>query len=169
MTGAARSGARSDDDVGTEIDLVVVGHFGFAEDRTPHGRRRNLGGSGYACAVGVGAGRPERVGVVARIGDDFDTTALRRLGVDLHGAATTSGPAPHLTITQYSAVRRSFVAHLGVASEPATDAFPRRYLTADHVHLATMPPQHQFEWLAVIRRLMSCRISVDMFEQSVVD
>lgn len=33
----------------TDVDVVIAGHFGFAEDHTPEGCAVNLGGSGYAC------------------------------------------------------------------------------------------------------------------------
>ena len=56
----------------SSIALVLVGHVGFAEDHTRFGSSLSHGGSGYACAVGAGAGDPGRVGVVAHVGEDFD-------------------------------------------------------------------------------------------------
>jgi ribokinase len=146
------------------VDLVIVGHFGFAEDHTPSGSARSLGGSGYACAVGAGAGRPERVGIVAKIGEDFDQAALDRLGVDRRGAVVVPGNAPHLTIVQHTATDRSFDSSLGVAAEPAIAAFPRAYCTAGHLHIATMPPAEQLQWLRTARAISRCAVSVDMFE-----
>jgi ribokinase len=146
------------------VDLVIVGHFGIAEDHTPAGSARSLGGSGYACAVGAGAGRPERVGIVAKIGEDFDPTAIDRLGVDRRGAVVVPGRAPHLTIVQHSATDRSFDSSLGVAAEPATAAFPRAYCTTGHLHIATMPLGEQRQWLSTARAVSRCTVSVDMFE-----
>lgn len=148
------------------IELVIVGHFGFAEDRTPSGRAVNLGGSGYACAVGAGAGDPRRVGIVGNIGEDFDIAHIRRLGVDMAGAMRVAGKAPRLTITQYPSNERSFHSSLGVAALPEHCEFPAAYAGAKHVHLATMPPDQQLYWLRTVRRLGNCRISVDMFEQT---
>jgi ribokinase len=155
--------------VGTGIDLVLVGHFGFAEDHTPSGSARSLGGSGYACAVGAGAGQPHRVGVVGNIGDDFDLGALDRLGVDRQGAMRVPGKAPHLTITQHTPTDRSFASELGVAARPLVDAFPDEYAETRHLHIATMPVGEQALWLEVARRRSRCTVSVDMFELTAVE
>jgi ribokinase len=155
--------------VGTGIDLVLVGHFGFAEDHTPSGSSRSLGGSGYACAVGAGAGTPQRVGVVGNIGDDFDIEALDRLGVDRRGAVRVPGKAPHLTITQHTPTERSFVSELGVAARPLVDAFPDEYAKTRHLHIATMPVAEQALWLRFARQRSRCTVSVDMFERTAVE
>jgi len=154
-------------DVDSGIRLVLVGHFGFAEDYTPIGWSLNHGGSGYACAVGAGAGDPSRVGVVAHIGQDFDDRAIVNLGVDRRGALRMPGRAPHLTIVQHTPTARSFESALGVAAMPAIDAFPSAYTATEHVHLATMPVAEQLAWMRMIRTNVSaCTVSVDMFEST---
>jgi sugar/nucleoside kinase (ribokinase family) len=151
--------------VDDSVRLVLVGHFGYAEDYTPTGWSLSYGGSGYACAVGAGAGDPSRVGVVARIGENFDDAAIAKLGVDRRGALRVEGRAPHLTIVQHTSDERSFESSLGVADTPALHAFPGEYATAEHVHLATMPPAEQRAWLRMLREnFRRCTISVDMFE-----
>ncbi|HEY1487841.1 MAG TPA: PfkB family carbohydrate kinase, partial [Micromonosporaceae bacterium] len=152
------------------VALVIIGHFGFAEDHTPSGSSLSYGGSGYACAVGAGAGDPGRVGVVAHIGADLDLDAIVKLGVDTRGAVRMPGLAPRLTITQHSATERSFRSELGVAATPATDAFPIAYASTRHVHLATTPPSEQLHWLRTIRqRLPGVTVSVDMFEATAAE
>lgn len=154
-------------DADRRIGLVLVGHFGFAEDFTPTGWSLSHGGSGYACAVGAGAGDPSRVGIVAHIGEDFDDQAIVKLGVDRRGALRVAGKAPHLTITQHTTTSRSFESTLGVAAVPALEAFPRAYAATDHVHLGTMPVSEQLAWVDMIRaQLGPCTISVDMFESN---
>jgi ribokinase len=155
--------------LGTGIDLVLVGHFGIAEDHTPTGSSRSLGGSGYACAVGAGAGTPDRVGVVGNIGDDFDFGALERLGVDRQGAIRVPGKAPHLTITQHTPTDRSFASDLGVAARPPYEAFPDAYAAARHLHVGTMPVGEQARWLALARQRCRCTVSVDMFEPTAIE
>jgi ribokinase len=151
------------------VRLVLVGHFGFAEDHTSFGSALNRGGSGYACAIGAAAGEPELVGVVANIGEDFGLEALDQLGVDMSGAVVVAGRAPRLTITQHTPTDRSFESVLGVAATPATNIFPPAYANASHLHLATMPPGEQMHWLQTVRSLSKCTISVDMFERNARD
>jgi ribokinase len=151
------------------VDLVLVGHFGFAEDHTHAGTAISLGGSGYACSVGATSGDPRRVGVVGNIGEDFDVAAIERLCVDTKGAVVRPGKAPHLSITQHTLSDRSFRPSLGVAAEASIGALPSEYLDARHLHIATMPPVQQMCWLKTIRRLSRCSVSVDMFESTAAE
>lgn len=150
-------------DTSPAIELVLVGHVGFTEQITPFGTGHGIGGSGYACAIGAGVGRQERIGLVAHIGDDFDVSWLYELGVDLEGVVAVPGKSPWLKIIEHTPAERSFVGDLGVACKAATDVFPNRYAHARHIHLATIPPSEQLIWVEAARSL-GCTVSVDMFE-----
>lgn len=147
------------------VRLVLVGHLGFAQDDTPYGSTLGLGGSGYASARGATAAAGCASGIVARVGTDFDLAALRRLGLDLGGVQVAAGPSARLHITQDASNRRTFRSELGVAATAPLDAFPGSYAGARFVHLATMPPPQQRQWLDAVRKLSpDSTVSVDMFE-----
>lgn len=154
----------SDSNLPSNIDLILIGHFGFTEQDTPFGSATTVGGSGYSCSLGATVGCVDRTGVVAHIGEDFDVKLLEELGVDLRGAVAVPGSAPRLKITEYSATDRSYSGSLGVASWAATDVFPVEYEGTGHAHLATMPPEEQEIWINFLRSHSRCTISVDMFE-----
>ena len=148
-----------------EVRLVIVGHLGIGVDHTPKGSARNLSGSGYACARGASVIEPRRTGLVARVGRDFDRTALERLGVDLQGVVTVDGSSARFEIVQFADNSRSVTTRLAVADYTDTWSLPPDYERAAHFHLATMPLQQQHAWLTELRRLPSRPlISVDMFE-----
>jgi ribokinase len=148
-----------------EVRLVVVGHLGIGVDHTPKGSARNLSGSGYACARGASVVEPRRTGLVARVGRDFDRSALERLGVDLRGVQTVDGSSASFEIVQYADNSRAVTSRLAVADYPDTWPLPPDYERAAHFHLATMPLHQQSAWLERLRELPSRpRISVDMFE-----
>lgn len=148
-----------------EVRLVIVGHLGIGVDHTPKGSARNLSGSGYACARGACVVNPRRTGLVARVGEDFDRSALERLGVDLRGVQTVDGMSARFEITQHPDRSRSVTSRLAVADHADTWALPTEYQRARHFHLATMPLRQQRSWLTMLRTLPSRpRISVDMFE-----
>lgn len=152
------------------IRLVLIGHLGFARDVTPAGAAVSLGGSGYACAKGATVGQVQRIGLVAVVGSDFAFSALNDLGLDLHGVSVVAGPSPRLSITQYPDSSRAFKGELGVAARAHPEIFPYEYQKARHVHLATMPPIQQREWLKCIKRVApSSSVSVDMFESTVLE
>jgi sugar/nucleoside kinase (ribokinase family) len=156
------------DGSGPRVALVVIGHVGYATDRTARGTSSSVGGSGYAVAAAASVIFPGRVGLVAQIGADFDQAILRRLNLDLDGVAVLPGASAKFRIDEYRNGRRSFQSALGVATCPRPELFPASYLHASWVHLGTMPPQQQLIWLNSLRRkATNATISVDMFEHFV--
>jgi len=146
-------------------DLVLIGHAGFATDRTPHGEARYVGGSGFAAAFAASALLDRGVGLVTQVGDDFDLGHLRRLPLDLEGVAVVPGASATFIIDQHPDGSLEFGSELGVAAEPRFDLFPASYFEARYVHLGTAPPRQQLEWLDFLRsRGCHAQISVDMFE-----
>lgn len=147
------------------VNLVVIGHVGINDECSPFGVSRGIGGAGYGCVRGAAVLAPERVGLVAVVGTEFDQSALRRLGIDTEGVRTLDGPSAHFTIVQHANGDRSPDMSLGVAGQVCLDSFPRNYETADHVHICTAPPEQQLEWIRFLRKLPGHRtISCDAFE-----
>ena len=146
------------------ITLVLIGHVGFATDRTATGTITYAGGSGFATAFAA-ATLFDRVGLVAQVGADFDLGVFRPLAIDTAGVTVLPGPSAIFVIDQARDGRVSFSSDLGVAAEPRFDTFPPSYLSASYVHLGSAPPRQQLEWLKFLRD-KGCRaqISADMFE-----
>lgn len=149
---------------GSPIDLVLIGHIGFATDRTSNGTATYIGGSGFAAAAAA-APLLDRIGLVAQVGVDFDLDILRLFSIDTEGVVVQSGASARFFIDLSSDGSISFSSDLGVAAEPSFASFPASYLQARYVHLGTTPPQQQLAWLKFLRD-KGCRaqISVDMFE-----
>lgn len=146
------------------ITLVLIGHVGFATDRTAKGTITYAGGSGFATASAAAA-LLDGVGLVAQVGGDFDLGVLRLLPIDIAGVSVLPGASATFVIDQSRDGRLSFSSDLGVAAEPRFDSFPASYLWARYVHLGSAPPRQQLEWLTFLRD-KGCRaqVSVDMFE-----
>lgn len=152
----------------SQIDVVLIGHIGFATNRTADGAKTSLGGAGYATAVAASALLNARVGLVAQVGEDFDLTALSRLNLDMTGVAALPGASARFYIHQFDDGTRSFRSELGVAAAPRLDSFPEVYFRAKYVHLGTAPPDQQLAWLRFLRdKGCAARVSVDMFEHFV--
>ena len=110
---------------------------------------------------------PQRAGLVARVGCDFDMPALDRLGIDVRGVRIIDGVSPRFEIRQYEDNGRSVKSRLEVADYPLSWDLPPDYDRAHHFHLATMPVPQQRKWLEKLRSLGSGpQISVDMFESN---
>jgi sugar/nucleoside kinase (ribokinase family) len=145
-------------------DLVIIGHVGFATDRTVHGSISYVGGSGFVVAFAASA-LLDGVGLVAEVGKDFDLDVLGRLPVNMEGIAVRPGASARLRIDQASDGTISFGSDLGVAAEPGFDSYPAAYLQARYVHLGTAPPRQQLAWLKYLRdQGCHAQVSADMFE-----
>lgn len=146
-------------------ELVLIGHVGFATDRTVNGTFSYTGGSGFAVAFAASALLDDGLGLVTQVGDDFDLGSLRRLGLDTEGVTVLPGASATFVIDQFPDGSRSFGSDLGVAAEPSFEEFPPSFCQAGYVHLGTAPPRQQLAWLDFLRD-KGCRaqISVDMFE-----
>jgi sugar/nucleoside kinase (ribokinase family) len=145
-------------------DLVLIGHVGFATDRTASGVTTYVGGSGFATAF-TAAALLDGVGLVAQVGEDFDLEVLQHLPIDMAGVAVLPGASATFVIAQSGDGGLSFGSDLGVAAEPVFASFPPAYFGADYIHLGSAPPRQQLAWLTFLRD-KGCRaqISVDMFE-----
>src|SRR4029077_20888929 len=145
-------------------DLIIVGHVGFATDRTVNGSVSYVGGSGFVVAFAASA-LLDGVGLVAQVGEDFDLDVLRRLPIDMEGIAVQAGTSARLRVDQASDGTLSFRSDPGIAAEPSFDRYPAAYLHARYVHLGTAPPRQQLAWLKYLRdQGCHAQVSVDMFE-----
>ena len=146
-------------------DLVLIGHVGFATERTAGGSvAAYVGGSGFAAAFAAAA-LLDGVGLVAQVGQDFDLEVIQDLGVNMDGIAVGPGASARFHIEQDRDGSLTFRSDLGVAAEPDFDAFPVSYLKARHLHLGSAPPRQQLAWLEFLRaRGGRAQVSVDMFE-----
>lgn len=152
-------------DLPSGVRLVIVGHLGFAEERTPYGVATGPGGAGYACARGGAVVEPRGIGLVAAVGKDYDFAAVDALGIDLRGVQVVDGDTPRFGMVQHRDGRRTPDVELGTASVAALRCFPAAYVGAQHIHIATAPPSQQLEWLHFLRaRPERSIISVDSFE-----
>lgn len=150
------------------IDVVLIGHVGFATNRTANGAKTSLGGAGYATAVAASALLMGQVGLVAQVGQDFDSDALSRLNLDMAGVSALPGASARFYIHQFDDGTRSFMSELGVATTPRLDLFPAAYFRTKYVHLGTAPASQQLAWLRFLRdNGCTAQISVDMFEHFV--
>jgi sugar/nucleoside kinase (ribokinase family) len=157
----------SRDGLGRRADLVLIGHVGFATDRTAGGAFSYTGGSGFATAFAASA-LLGGVALVTQVGEDFDLDSLRRLGLDMAGVAVLPGPSARFVIDQFRDGSRSFRSDLGVAADPNFDLFPPPFFQTRYVHLGSAPPQQQLAWLDFLRdKGCHAQVSVDMFEHFV--
>lgn len=152
-----------------EIELAIIGDLAFNKDITPYGEKTSMGGSAYYSAVGASK-YCENVGIVAKVGDDFDLEYLEKRKINIEGVKIVKGgQTARFVLYQHQDGNRDFKAERGVAVSVDTSIFPRSYLNAKYIHLATSLPEHYLVWINVLRTQISSStiISADAFEQYV--
>jgi ribokinase len=145
----------------SEVKLVLVGDIALNQDITPHGEKISPGGAAYYSMVGA-ARFSDEVGVVGKIGSDFNPQLLNRRNIDLNGIQIESGDTCRFILTQYPDNTRNFEAKRGVAEDVDTTIFPEAYLDAQFIHLPTQLPEHALIWQEYFQGHRG--ISVDSFE-----
>lgn len=146
----------------TEIDLAIVGDIAWNKDITPQNQHISPGGAAYYSAIGASR-FSQALGVVGRIGEDFDLSLLQKREIDVEGVRVFPGQETcRFVLTQHSDNTRDFEAIRGVAGIVQTDIFPDRYLSARYIHLPTQLPEHSITWLDFLSHHNG--VSVDSFE-----
>ncbi len=148
-----------------ELDVAIIGDIAWNQDITPLGNKISPGGAAYYSAVGA-ARFSEKVGIVAKIGRDFNTELLTQKGIDIEGVRVIDGGTTcRFVVTQHKDNTREFMAQRGVAGIVETAIFPDTYLSAKFIHLPTQLPEHALTWLDVLSSHK--HVSVDSFEEFV--
>ena len=154
------------------VDLVLVGHVGWATNANAQRHRRFPGRirlRGRASPRPPLLARAYRPGRPGRPGPQI-STALRRSRPRPHRAGGPArrprpGSASPATATEHAGLP---VRTGSGGRPPASAPFPEPYFRARHVHLGTMPPGQQLTWLKFLRdHGFRAPISVDTFEHFV--
>lgn len=145
-----------------EIKLAIIGDVAWNHDITPTGQNISPGGAAYYSVVGA-SHFSENIGIVARVGNNFDLSLLKRRGIDIDGIRVIpGGKTCQFEVVQHSDGSRDFEAYRGVAGIVDTSIFPDRYFSSQFIHLSTQLPEHALTWLDIFTQHKG--VSVDSFE-----
>jgi sugar/nucleoside kinase (ribokinase family) len=150
------------------IGQVIIGDLAFQKTITPHGERDEVAGSAFYCAIAASTiAEVGTVGVIARIGEDFDLAPLQKRGINTQGVAIIrGGQTARFFHTENADRTRNFVANFGVAATVDLTQYPDEYKMATWVHLSTSEPAKQLKWINHLKQIMPhIIISADAFEK----
>lgn len=153
------------------IDVVIVGNI--AHDVNTFLKRYNgmdkiainNGGSGYYSLIP--ASLYCKVGIVSRIGNDFDIINIKKKNIDLTGLKVISDfPTTkfHHTYLSADGQTRTFKPEIYDKCMIKIEDFPKEYFQAKYIHIATNFPQVQKEFVNLIRKNSNAIISIDTHE-----
>jgi len=147
-------------------DLVVVGHIGFDENRSDAGSRLVPGGAAYLVSLPASI-YSRNVGMVSRVGEDYDWSLLSRLHIDLTGVKVCKGEKTARFYHVYhdkDGTVREFQCRLNACENLNPNDFPDEYLDSSFIHIATMPPVQQEPFVRHVCNHSDAMISIDTLE-----
>lgn len=133
-------------------DLVTIGHVGYDIPETVHGKKEILGGAAYF-ATRAASLFSKNLGIVSRIGSDFDIKKLEKLGIDLSGIKVIKDGK---TFRWYAKYDKEFNVvksrgELNVGENIVPEDIPAKLLNTKHIHVASMPPQIQAKIVSFLK------------------
>lgn len=150
-----------------DYDLVVVGHISYDENRTKHGTKVVPSGTAYLATLPASL-YSKKIGLVTRIGEDYDIGLLERLDINLSGVHMIKGGKTSRFFNNYlneECSIKEFKAEFNVGADLVPEDVPGYYLNSKYIHIATMPPQQQRRFIKYFRSKSQAKISVDTLVQ----
>jgi len=146
-------------------ELIVVGYTNIDINVTPSKKSIHPGGAAYFVAVASSLVL-QPVGLVTRIGTDFDTTFLfqRVLTEGVHIIQDKpTAKSTQIYRSDTDLTDRDITLDWGVAPEVCPDDIPKQWLShAKYIHIGTMPPKQQAPFLPYLRKhAPQAKISID--------
>ena len=152
-----------------EPDLVIIGHIAYDQTIKHDGETSLPFPSGATYFSGVAASLfSKNLGLVSRVGEDYEMGLLTRLGINLEGVHQIKGGKTTRFYFVYKtpdARDREFRSELNVGADLSPTDTPSRYLEASYIHIAAIPPQKQRLFIGFLRENSKARISLDTIEQ----
>ena len=153
----------------SNINLVIIGNVAYDIDTYPKINRtiKKNGGAGYYTLIG--ASLYTKSAIVARIGNDFDTSVLNQFeNIDVKGLKLIENSPTtkfHHTILSDDGQNRTFEAETYDDTMIRPEDIPEEYFDVKYIHIATNTPQMQKQFIDLIRRKNpKAIISIDTHE-----
>jgi 2-dehydro-3-deoxygluconokinase len=146
----------------TKFDMICVGQSSIDTIQNDLGTAENiLGGAAIYPSV-VASSIGAKVGLVSRIGDDFNPSFLefiQQTGVDIQGVMRSTGKSTKIRLVYRGEDLSSIKVCEGVADDMTASDFPSEYFQTRLVHFTTLPYHVQLELQSLLKK--RCVISYD--------
>lgn len=150
-------------------NLVIIGNIAydiidFSKIKSERGQLVEIGG---ACTFStIPASLFYRVGMVGKIGNDFDISNFYNYNIDLAGVIRIDKPTTKFYTTWNTTDGQDREVTGVVSKEMIVSAkdIPTKFLKAKHFHLTTAEPSNQFEIIEFLRQNTNATISVDTID-----
>lgn len=159
----------------TVIDAVIIGNTAFDVNTFLNRdglKEKTIINKGGACLYSlIPASLFNKVGVVTRVGTDFDLDLFKKLNIDNLGLKEINGKSTRFIHTYLSedGQNRTFEADVNNDCMIKIEDIPKEYLNAKYIHVCTNFPDTQLEIVKYLKENSKAKISVDTLENYVDD
>lgn len=157
------------------LDFVVIGNISYDYNYFPNRNNEELkevmNYGGATIYSGIPASIFTKVGIAAKVGEDYDLDILKRFNFDLSGIKVVDGKT-----TMFKQVFKSDDGQLRDFSEfvnPNTVLrpvdIPNEYLKAKYIHICTNYPEAQYKLVKYLKENSNAILSIDTLEDYYYD
>lgn len=151
-------------------NLVIVGNIAYDILDFSHlkTKRESIVDIGGACVfTSIPASQFSRVGIVGKIGKDFDISKFYGYNIDLSAIQSIDTPTTRFYTIWNSedGQERTVIGEVAKEMEVGANDIPKKFLGAKHFHLTTATPEKQLELIHFLRTNTNATISVDTIDE----
>lgn len=155
-----------------KIDFVVIGNLAFDYNFFPNREEKeviNIGGA--TLYSGIPASLFTKVGIVAKVGEDYDLTIFDNLNFDTTGIKVVEGKTTVFTheFQSEDGQKRIFKEFINPNTYLTSKDIPTKYLNAKYIHICTNYPDTQLELVKYIKQNSKAIVSIDTLEDYYYD
>ena len=137
-----------------KIDFVVVGNLSFDYNFFPNRKKNkvmNLGGA--TLYSGIPASLFVKVGIAAKVGEDYDINIFNNLNFDKDGIKQVEGKTTVFTqeFLSEDGQKRIFKEYVNPNTILTPSDIPKKYLKAKYIHVCTNYPKVQLELVKYLK------------------
>lgn len=153
-------------------NLIIIGNIAYdiIDFSKVDSNKEKLVDIGGACIFSsIPASLFHRVGMVGKIGNDFDISKLYGYNIDLSGIKQIDMPTTRF-YTIWNSIdgqERTVYGDVKPEMEIVVQDLPKNFLKAKHFHLTTANPTKQLEIIEFLRKNTNATISVDTIDDFV--
>lgn len=154
-----------------KIDFVVVGNLAYDYNFFPNRGEEVVNLGGATLYSGVPASLFVKVGIAAKVGEDYDFSVFDNLNFDLTGVKQVEGKT---TVFMHEFLsddgqERLFTEKVNPNTCLYSSDIPDEYLNAKYIHVCTNYPSVQYELVKYLKSNSNAVISIDTLEDYYYD
>ena len=152
------------------LNFVVVGNlaydYNYFPGRDGESKKEVINIGGATLYSGIPASIFTKVGIVAKVGEDYDLNIFNDYNFDLKGLKMVEGKTTVFTqiFTSEDGQERIFNEYVNPNTICLTSDIPSDYLNAKYIHVCTNYPKTQLELIKYLKNNSSAVVSTDTLE-----